>query len=312
MAKKSRVVKINILILVFLTGIAFNQNNPIEQLPMTSIPANPNTVFYTGVLGTIYKSTTVNTSRAHSLLNFTFSNADYSRAAFDGVPEELKNFAYSTNLALVFQLLRTGSLFRQIGLTIGTQQGLTNSNPNADQLQWWYEGNFYSGVVFAFPHNLAGAISYLLATTPNTGDAAHELELAFSYTSNNILGQWGPSLEAAVPLGNSDGFLLQAGIDPSFTLFQKSRLPLSLSFPLRVGAGLLGYHVPDNDFTGYLSVGISSELKPGFIPDTYGQWQLFFEVDLLARDDGLANRNLPEDTGGNVVVTGRLGFRFLY
>ena len=86
----------------------------------------------------------------------------------------------------MFQLLRSGGLFRQITLTVGTQQGLTNNQLSSNQLQWWYEGNFFSGVVFAFPYNISGAFSYLLATVPNAREVANELELAISYSGNSI------------------------------------------------------------------------------------------------------------------------------
>ena len=160
--------KLALFFLVFLTGAVFSQNSSIDQLSVAAMPARDNTLFYTGVLGTIHKSTTPNVSRIHIRGNFTFTNADYTRAAFDGVPEELGSFAYSTTIAPAFQLLRSGSLFRQITLTIGTQQGLTGNGAASNQLQWWYEANFFSGFVFVFPHNISGAFSYLLSTVPNT------------------------------------------------------------------------------------------------------------------------------------------------
>jgi hypothetical protein len=275
------------------------------------MPARDNTLFYTGVLGTIHKSTTPNVSRIHIRGNFTFTNADYTRAAFDGVPEELGSFAYSTTIAPAFQLLRSGSLFRQITLTIGTQQGLTGNGAASNQLQWWYEANFFSGFVFVFPHNISGAFSYLLSTVPNTGAVSNELELTFSYTGRSLLGQWNPSLEAAIPLDEARGFLIQAGVDPSISFFQKSNLPLPF-FPLRLGAGLFGYHVPEIDFSGYLSAGLTGQLALKSIQDIFGRWELLIGADLIARNDQLANVNFPDDKGGNVLVVGRAGFQFLY
>jgi hypothetical protein len=305
-------LKIGTFLLASLTGAVCSQNSPIEQLPITAMSARDNALFYTGVLGTIYKSSTPNTSRVHVRGELYFTNADYSRAAFDGVPEGLDDFAYSATIATIFQVLRSGGLFRQISLTVGTQQGLTDNHLSSSQLQWWYEGNFFSGVVFAFPHNISSAVSYLLATVPNAGAVANELELAVAYSGYSFLGQWNPSLEAAIPLGESNGFLMQVGIDPSVNLFQKSKLPLSFSFPLRLGAGLFGYHTPEADFSGYLSAGLTVTLAPEFIQDIYGKWEFLAGVNLIARNDQLANADLPDDKGGNVIVVGRLGFQFLY
>lgn len=233
-------LRAGLFLLFLLTGAFCQESSSLDQLPTIAIPARDNSLFYTGVLGTIHKSSTPNSSRVHVRGEFIFTNADYSRAAFDGVPEELDNFLYSTTIATMFQLLRSGGLFRQITLTVGTQQGLTNNQLSSNQLQWWYEGNFFSGVVFAFPYNISGAFSYLLATVPNAREVANELELAISYSGNSIAGQWKPSLEAAIPLGESNGFLIQAGLDPSVSFFQKNKLPLSFTFPLRLGAGLFG------------------------------------------------------------------------
>lgn len=305
-------LKIGLFLLAFLTTVVCSQNSSIKQLPMTAMPAQDNNLFYTGVLGTIRKSTTPNTSRVHVRGEFNFTNADYSRAAFDGVPEELDNFVYSTTIASIFQLLRSGGLFRQIAFTIGTQQGLTDNQLSSNQLQWWYEGNFFSGVVFAFPHSISGAVSYLLATAPNATEVSNELELAFSYSGDSFIGQWKPSLEAAIPFGESNGFLIQAGLDPSVDFFQKSKLPLSLTFPLRLGAGLIGYHVPETDFSGYLIAGLTAKLAPKSIPDIYGRWEFLIGTELIARNDQLANVDFPDDKGGNVIVVGRVGFQFLY
>jgi|GEM_PF-3469125 hypothetical protein len=305
-------LRIGFFLLVSLTGALQSQNSSLEQLPISAMPARDNSLFYTGVLGTIHKSTTPNTSRVHVRGEFNFTNADYSRAAFDGVPEELGNFAYSVTIAPIFQLLRSGSLFRQIAFTIGTQQGLTDNQLSSNQLQWWYEANFFSGFVFVFPHNISSAVSYLLATVPNAGAVANELELAVSYSGSGSLGQWNPSLEAAIPLSESRGFLIQAGVDPSIRFFQKSVLPLSLSFPLRIGAGLFGYHVPETDFSGYLSAGLNAKLSLKPIQDIYGRWEFLIGADLIARNDQLANVNFPDDKGGNVIVVGRVGFQFLY
>ncbi len=301
-------LKAGLFLLTFLNGAVCSQ---IEQLPATAMPSMDNSLFYTGVLGTIHKSKTPNTSRIHLRGEFYFTNADYSRAAFDGVPEELDNFAYSSTIASMFQLLRSGSLFRQIAFTIGTQQGLTNNQLSSNQLQWWYEANFFSGFVFVFPHNICGAVSYLLATAPNIGEVSNELELAISWLGR-ASGKWNLSLEAAIPLGESKGFLIQAGTDPSIKFFQKSKLPLSLSFPLRIGAGLFGYHVPETDFSGYLSAGLTAKLAPLSIQDIYGRWEFLIGADLIARNDQLANADFPDDKGGNVIVVGRVGFQFLY
>ena len=114
------------------------------------------------------------------------------------------------------------------------------------------------------------------------------------------------------PVRRSQGFLIQAGVDPSISFFQKSNLPLSLSFPLRLGAGLFGYHVPEIDFSGYLSAGLTGQLALKSIQDIFGRWELLIGADLIARNDQLANVNFPDDKGGNVLVVGRAGFQFLY
>ncbi|HEX3020309.1 MAG TPA: hypothetical protein VHP36_08395 [Chitinispirillaceae bacterium] len=294
-----------IILFVFLTDAINQQRDNSIEMPL-------NTLTYTGVLGTIFKTTTTNKSRTHVLGSLTLSNADYSRGAFDGVPEELKNFVTSFNLATSVQIHKSKGSIRQITFTAGTQQGLTNNDFFAGNLKWWYEANFYCGVAFAFPFNLASAVSYLLATSPNTGGVANELEVAFSYTSNKILGQFGPSLEIAIPVSGSNGLLLQAGIDPSLSFFKESKLPLSISFPLRFGAGLWGYHVSGEDFTGYISTGVSSQLIVKAIQEEYGKWEIFIGMDILGRGDALSEVDLPADNGGNVIVSARLGFRFLY
>lgn len=295
------VVKITVL-LIFSHQESYSQNRP------QPVGLNPDTVFYSGVLGSISKSTTPNTGRTHMLGSISLTNADYSRGSFDGVPEELENFAISANLTAVFQTWKSNSLLRRSTLTIGTQQGLSNNDFDAQHLQWWYESNYHAAVIFVFPQQIATAINYLVSTNPNTGDLGNELDLSFIFASNVL----NPSLEITIPLSNTNGLLLQLRVNPSLTLFEKSKNPLTLSFPVTFGAGLFNYFAPDDDFGGYVSAGLTAQLVPRIISAVYGKWNVFAGIDLIWREQSIAELAENFDNGGRLLILGRIGVGFIY
>jgi hypothetical protein len=302
--------------LVILTSgiLLYGQRSaPEEQPPSAPIPATPNSLYYTGVLGSILNSSTPNMASAHVLSSLRLSNADYPRGSFDAIPEELSSFAIAPTLTTVFQLWKTDDFLRDITLTLGTQQGLTNKKfDNTRQINAWYESNFYAGVVFAFPRNIATAVTYSLGTSPNIGTWADELDFAFAYAGENNVGLWEPSIELSVPLGGTDGVLTQVIANPSFSFFKNKQFPLTVSIPVRFGAGLFGYHVPEDNFTGYFSAGLISQFSIADVPKDFGNWYLAFGVDFLVRDDQFANARTPADNGGNLVIIGNVGISFLY
>lgn len=295
----------------FVAEVHSQEENLLLKHPIVKAAGN-NTLFYTGVLGNILKSTTPNKGRAHVFSSALLTNADYSRGAFDGVPEELENFAVSFNMSAIFQILKSNGFIHHGTITFGTQQGLSNNDFDHKQLKWWYESNYYSGFTLVFSDILASAIHYLVATSPNIGTVGNELDFALSYIQKNSVGWWEPTLELSVPLGKSEGVLLQIAGNPSFNFFQKCNYSFTITFPLRAGAGIHGYYVENDDITKYFSIGITGQLSPRNIPETFGKWNLFMGADMVGRDEELAEIDIPFDNGGKIVVLGRVGLSILY
>jgi hypothetical protein len=184
---------ISATLIILTSGIpVYGQKSaPEEQQSAVPVPTSPNSLYYTGVLGSLLNSSTPNMGRAHVLGSLRLSNADYPRGSFDAIPDKLSSFAIAPLLTTVFQLWKTDDFLRDITLTLGTQQGLTNKKfSNSRQINAWYESNFYAGVVFAFPRNVATAVTYSLGTSPNIGTWADELDFALAYAGENIVGLW--------------------------------------------------------------------------------------------------------------------------
>lgn len=301
--------KISIILILSISVFAQEEDEILDKLTKD---IKNDTLFYTNALGSIFKSTTPNKGRLHVLGNVALTNADYTRGAFDGVPEELSSIAVSVNLATVMQVYKSNGLLNYLNLIIGTQQGLSNNEFESEYLSWWYESNYFAGLVFALKDNLTMAVSYLTATSPNLGTIGNEIDFAVSYYKSNFIGLWEPSLEVTVPLNEQKGVLLQAGLNPSLTINNKGQYPIGILFPVRFGAALLEYYLPDNDFTGFFSIGISMQMISKNIPDSFGKWNVFAGADFIIRDNELEKLDKPADTGGNFIITGKIGFGFIY
>ena len=96
--------KISVILILSISVFAQEEDEFLDKL--TKDPKN-DTLFYTNSLGSIFKSTTPNKGRIHVLGNVALTNADYTRGAFDGVPEELNSIAISVNLVTVMQVYKS-------------------------------------------------------------------------------------------------------------------------------------------------------------------------------------------------------------
>lgn len=146
-----------------------------------------------------------------------------------------------------------------------------------------------------------------------------ELALSLGYNDAGLLGPFAlnPSLLVAFELagqadaGRHRGVYLQLGVAPGVTLLEKTRTPVTITFPLLVGLSLSEYYEfgtgRDSTF-GYFSGGVSAAVGLGFVPAAFGSWQLKGGVSVLTLGDNLRRVNNRDD----VEVIGTLGLAFAY
>jgi hypothetical protein len=289
------------------------QQIPSQRQEIIVATRGKNHLYFSGSLGSIYKSATPSNGKVHLSGSFRISNADYTRSSFDGVPEALNSIGFSTGISSIFQLYRNTHNNSQLSLTIGSQQSLTTGKLSGNfGLNAWYESNYYAGILFATTKELSFCITYLMAVAPNVAAYAQEFDIAMAYFSTNRVGNWKPSVEISIPFAQSDGFLLQILLTPTIiSLFKQSSWPLAIGLPVKAGAGLFGYHVNHDNFTGYISFGLVAQLGLKNIGIDFGNWDISLGADLVIRDSKIANLS-PQDKAGNLVIIAGLGISFLY
>ncbi|MBI2217866.1 MAG: hypothetical protein HYU51_11255 [Candidatus Rokubacteria bacterium] len=243
---------------------------------------------------------------------------------FRGIVQETEDVIVQPYAEITFKLLKNAGPLTGMGLTLGTWNSLHGGPTGLDgpneSPKLWYESDFYAKLGLTLLEDLTTSVTYTAYTSPNGFfDTVQEIALGLAYNDAKLLGPFAlnPSVVLAFELdgqadaGASRGTYLQLGVAPGLTLFEKSRVPVTLSFPLTVGLSLEDYYefgTGGDDTFGYFSGGVAASLPLAFIPASFGAWQLKAGVGVLTLGDNLRRVNAGDD----VEVIGTFGVALTY
>jgi len=235
---------------------------------------------------------------------------------FRGIFQEDEDYIIQPYGEVTFRLYEGEGALTGVAFTLGLWNSLHGGpsgvdGPNADP-KIWYEADFYAKVTTTWFQDLSAGVVYTAYMSPNDRfGTVQELALALGYNDAKLLGPFAlnPSLLLAFEMkgqadaGRNRGVYLQLGVSPGVTLFEKSRVPLALTFPVIVGLSLSEYYefgTGDDDTFGYLQAGVAGSIPLAFVPAAFGAWQLKASLNYLHLGDNLRavnNRDRSEVIG---------------
>lgn len=243
---------------------------------------------------------------------------------FRGIFQEDDNYIIQPYGEVGFKLFESSGVLNDVSFVLGTWNSLHGGvsgvdGPNADP-KIWYESDFYAKVATTWFEDLSASAIYTAYMSPNDRfTTVQELALGLGYNDAKLLGPLAlnPSVLLAFEVkgqadaGNSRGVYLQLGISPGVTLFEKSAVPLTLSFPILAGLSLSEYYefgTGEDDTFGYFQAGVGASIPLSFIPRDFGSWQLKASLAWLRLGDNLRAVN---NNDRNEII-GTIGIAFSY
>jgi len=174
------------------------------------------------------------------------------------------------------------------GLTLfgGTWASLHSQETNhtASSLDAFYELDWYGGLQAQFMDNKVTTRAFYIAySSPSDAfKTVQEVDLSAALDDSEWLGTFAlkPSVLFATETENSAmgperGQYLELGVGPGFPIVDSETMPMTLTFPIKVGLSLDDYYeVSDHneDTFGYASTGAKLSFPLSFIPEDYGAW----------------------------------------
>lgn len=174
----------------------------------------------------------------------------------------------------------------------------------------WYEADIYIGVSATIdPFTIA--LAYTEYYSPNgVFGTTDEISVTVSYDDAGKYGKedFGLAPYATIAFetdggadgGTDHGIYLELGIEPGFDIIPDK---LSLSFPVTLGLSLSDYYEDpvdgDDDFFGYLDIGIVATMPLDFIPAKFGAWEASIGVHFLILGDSTENISMLFGGGGD-------------
>ncbi len=194
----------------------------------------------------------------------------------------------------------------------------------------YYEADIKVGVEATVMEKWNAAVSYIWYVYPDPAiSTIQEVDLRIGYDDTgvfpDIMGR--PfalqpyvllAFETQNPNTRNNAIYAEVGIAPSWTIDTVQDWPVTLSVPVTVGMSLDDYYLDatgNDDFFGYVSVGVKGSVPLKFIPSDYGQWSATAGVVFYYLGDNAADAASPAITGasGNQFqVVGLLGVAMKY
>ncbi len=260
-----------------------------------------------------------------------FTNAYY----FRGIGQENQGYVIQPYATLNIKVcdpitLSFGTWNSFHGGPTGDDAAPGSPQANGSDMQSWYESDFIVSMAYAFD-KFAATVLYTAYTSPNDAfNTVQEIAFKLQYT--------GPELMSAMPyvmvafetdddadagnsafgvLGTSSGIYLEVGLNPGFALLESKTTPINVNFPITAGFSLDDYYEAvqaaglDDEFYGYLSLGVNFTMPLTFVPPKFGAWSLVVGGSVLFLGDTTDTLN---GVGGNddVEFIGKVGLSFTY
>jgi hypothetical protein len=259
-----------------------------------------------------------NTGRISVSAGVDFTTAYF----FRGYNQEDQGFIMQPYANLYAKLLAEEDL--TLNAYVGTWNSLhsehTGANPGGGP-DAWYESDFLAGVDVISGAFTLGLV-YTAYTYPNGAfETVQEVGAKLTWDDSQVMeDRIGFALKPYVAVyaetgdGNgSEDWYGEVGINPGvYTFNEDGRYPVALTVPISVGVSLKDYYFDedgDEDFFGFLSVGVTGSVPLPFIPSDFGSWNLVGNVTYLyLGSEGLQAINHDED----YEIIGKLGIAFAY
>jgi hypothetical protein len=217
----------------------------------------------------------------------------YSDYYFRGILQENQGVIVQPYLDLTLNLLKTETTALQsLDLVFGTwnslHSGPSGTGGETTDPRMWYESDFYAGISLDFLEYLNTTVSYYAYASPNdTFETSQELLFKLSFNDEALWGDWfggiQPAMVLAVELentafGKEEGVYLGLMFEPEIFSYEKDAFSFSLTLPISFGFSLSDYYEDidgkNDDFFGYVDVGINGSIPLGFIHSSLENWEI--------------------------------------
>jgi len=158
------------------------------------------------------------------------------------------------------------------------------TNHTASSLDAFYENDWYGGLQSQFMDNkVTTRVFYIAYTSPSDAfKTVQEVDLSAALDDSEWLGAFAlkPSILIGIEtqntaMGTDQGDYMELGIAPSYAIVDSETMPMTLTFPVKLGLSLHDYYElngSDGDTFGYASTGVKLSFPLTFIPEDYGAW----------------------------------------
>jgi hypothetical protein len=217
---------------------------------------------------------------------------------FRGILQEDQGVIVQPDLSVGFDIADTDDV------SVGGYVGIWNSfhsehtgDDGGSGPDMWYEADLYAGVDFEFSDFAVGVV-YTAYTSPNGAfDTVQEVGVTFGYSGTaeisdavNFNYDFGAGvyfeLDNAAD-GVDEGIYGEIGITPGFGV-EVADQEVAIGIPIVVGFSIDDYYESvdstgdvDDDFLGFVQVGVTAGLPLAFIPEKYGDWEASAGVHAL-------------------------------
>ena len=169
----------------------------------------------------------------------------------------------------------------------------------------YYESDFYAGLGIAAGDMVGIDLTYTAYMSPR-GSWGTTKEVALGLSFDTFAGPYATfafEVAGGADGGPNEGSYVEIGFEPGVPL---EDAPVSLSFPVAIGASMSNYFEYQNDMGvwsdgafGFFSIGASLGV-PLPVPEEYGSWELAVGVNALMFGEGVQMLN-GEDKGAKVI-----------
>lgn len=150
----------------------------------------------------------------------------------------------------------------------------------ADPMQTWYEFEVKPGIQLVLAQKLTFTASYRRFESPNGYyGSSNGIEVSLGYDDSDLLGKFAlnPHITWIAPLAanyddSEEGHYFEVGIEPSFTIAEGSRYPITVAIPSVVAFG--DQHYYSGRRFGFASTGVTVSVPLAFLPESLGEWNL--------------------------------------
>lgn len=188
-----------------------------------------------------------------------------------------------------------------------------------DRLSSWYEFDWYAGAGVDITPELNLNVIYQEFLSPSGAfGTIKNIQAKISFNDTNLWASAAPwngfslspyalilkETNGKAGTGSKEGYYVEAGIGPGYTIAPNSKLPITISIPITVGIGFDHFYgsgtggTTDETF-GFLAAGIVGSFPLRFMEDAgYGSWKFSIGGYYYLLGDGVKDFNKSFAGGG--------------